>query len=145
MTISDNDLRDEVLRKFSSQRLLDELERRGTLLHTSWLTEFREANLSRLPRFGHGDLHDPNAWGPMKWGCALAGEVGELCNVLKKYERQLPSDPKPDDLYVAIGEEIADVLTYLDLLAAWFDIQLAPVAITKFNRVSQRAGFPERL
>jgi NTP pyrophosphatase (non-canonical NTP hydrolase) len=81
----------------------------------------------------------------MQWGCALAGEVGELCNVLKKYERQMPTDPSPDTLYVAIGEEIADVLTYLDLLAAWFDIDLARVTATKFNKVSQRSGFPERL
>lgn len=110
------------------------------------LEGFRAANLSRLSRFGHGGLRDTaEAWSPMQWGCALAGEVGELCNVLKKYERQMPSDPKPDDLYGAVCEEIADVLTYLDLLAAWFDIDLARVTILKFNKVSQRAGFPERL
>ncbi len=159
MTISDNDLREEVLRKFSSQRLLDELKRRGVQdsteallgelrkrgVHGSWLKTMRAANLSRLPRFGHGELRDPNAWGPKKWGCALAGEVGELCNVLKKYERQMPTDPSPNDLYGMVCEEIADVLTYLDLLGAWFDIDLARVTALKFNKVSQRHGFPERL
>lgn len=138
-----NPILQTALSQCTNSELLDELRRRG--IHGSWLKVFREANLSRLPRFGHGDLRDPNAWSPMKWGCALAGEVGELCNVLKKYERQLPSDPKPDDLYGSVCEEIADVLTYLDLLAAWFDVDLARVATIKFNKVSQRAGFPERL
>ena len=81
----------------------------------------------------------------MQWGCALAGEVGELCNVLKKYERQLPTDPTPDDLRAAIGKEIADVAIYLDLLAAWFDYDLARLIERKFNESSKRLGFPERI
>ena len=107
-----------------------------------FLVILREANLSRVSRFGHGGLRE---WSPMQWGCALAGEVGELCNVLKKYERQLPTDPTPDDLRAAIGKEIADVAIYLDLLAAWFDYDLARLIERKFNESSKRLGFPERI
>lgn len=53
-------------------------------------------------------------WTPTDWGCAAAGEMGELCNLLKK---QLRGDEvKKED----IAGEIADVVIYLDLLAAPF-------------------------
>lgn len=112
-----------------------------------FLRRLRYANVSRVPRFGHGDIHDDpettGAWSPMKWGCAAAGEMGELCNLLKKYERQLPSDPKSDELISSIAEEIADVIIYLDLLAELFGFDLPRVIAQKFNRVSHRYGHPE--
>jgi NTP pyrophosphatase (non-canonical NTP hydrolase) len=111
----------------------------------SFLATLRAANLSRVVRFGHGDIKALHGWGPMQWGCALAGEVGELCNFLKKYERQMPSDPSLEDLSIEIAGEIADVLIYLDLLAAYFDFDLTRVVTTKFNRTSKAKGFPERL
>jgi NTP pyrophosphatase (non-canonical NTP hydrolase) len=81
----------------------------------------------------------------MQWGCALAGEVGELCNMLKKYQRQMPTDPSPDELHAEIGKEIADVFIYLDLLASTFDFDSARVIALKFNATSKKFGFPERL
>lgn len=124
----------------------------------------RAANLSRLPRFGHGELHDPGAWNAMGWGCAIAGEFGELnevaallClselstkvgilnNALKKYERQMYKDPPRNVLLPQIGREAADVIIYLDLLAAFLGIDLQKFTAIKFNEVSVRAGFPERI
>lgn len=105
----------------------------------------REANLSRLPRFGHGELHDRGAWNAMGWGCAIGGECGELLNLLKKYERQMASDPPRNILLPQIGREIADVIIYLDLLAAYLGIDLQKFTAVKFNEVSYRTGFPERL
>lgn len=110
-----------------------------------FLTALRAANLSRVVRFGHGDIKAPHGWGPMQWGCALAGEVGELCNYLKKYQRQMPSDPSPDELHGEIAREIADVFIYLDLLAATFDLDLGRIIASKFNATSKKFGFPERL
>lgn len=110
-----------------------------------FLHRLRDANLTRLEKYGHGALHDPNGWGPMQWGCAAAGEMGELCNLLKKYERQAPTDPKPDDLCIEIAKEIADVIIYLDILAAYFQFDLTRIIQTKFNRDSKKRGFPERL
>jgi NTP pyrophosphatase (non-canonical NTP hydrolase) len=121
---------------------------------SDFLDRLREINLARAVKFGHGDPSEWNeldpmtregSWGPMQWGCALAGEVGELCNVLKKFERQLPTDPKPDELEAMIGKEIADVLIYLDLLASIFSINLRHVTALKFNEVSKRQQMLERL
>lgn len=127
------------------------------------LAQLRRANLSRMPRFGHGNLHSAGSWTPMKWGCAIAGEMGELqevvlvlvatmskkvgalCNTLKKYERQLPSDPAPDELLGQIADELADVFIYGDLLAAFFDLVTARIIAHKFNRTSKKLGFPERI
>lgn len=117
----------------------------GPPVGASFLMALRAANLSRVVRFGHGDIKAPHGWGPMQWGCALAGEVGELCNFLKKYERQMPSDPTPDELFADISKEIADVFIYLDLLASTFDLDLARIISSKFNATSKKFGFPERL
>jgi NTP pyrophosphatase (non-canonical NTP hydrolase) len=44
-----------------------------------------------------------------------------------------------------LAEEIADTVTYADLLAAHYGIDLAAAVADKFNRVSRRQGFPDRL
>lgn len=108
-----------------------------------FLTELRKANLSRVSRYGHGSIE--NGWDLMQWGCALAGEVGELCNVLKKMVRQAPGDPSPDQLTGDAAGEIADVMIYLDLVAAKLDLVLQRVVTRKFNQSSKKFGFPERL
>lgn len=103
----------------------------------------RVANLRRLPEFGHGDIHD--GWNPAEWGNALAGETGELCNVLKKMIRGMPNDPLPDDLWFMAKEEIADVALYLDLVAARLDINLGQAIRDKFNATSYKHGFVTKL
>lgn len=75
-----------------------------------------------------------NNWSATDWGCALAGEVGELCNFLKK---RLRGQPIPEK---AIADEMADVLIYLCLLAANMDINLEQAVVNKFNEVSSRKG-----
>lgn len=40
---------------------------------------------------------------------------------------------------------MADVVCYLDLLATFYGVDLAEAVIRKFNRVSERQGFPDRL
>jgi NTP pyrophosphatase (non-canonical NTP hydrolase) len=44
-----------------------------------------------------------------------------------------------------LAEELADVYTYLDLLATKADIDLPAAIVAKFNKVSRRQGFPDRL
>lgn len=130
---------------FSSDELRAELARRGESAAPDSLARLRAANLVRLPKFGHGNIHSLGAWGPMQWGCAVAGEVGELCNVLKKYERQMPTDPDRDTLTADIGEEIADVVIYLDLLAAYFAMDMRRLIESKFNKTSKKHHLPDRL
>jgi len=48
--------------------------------------------------------------------------------------------PSPKSL-----DELADVLTYLDLLAATLGVDLGRAAAQKFNEVSERVGFPDRI
>lgn len=104
--------------------------------------DLRHANLTRLPDFGHyysGGTSDINSWSPTDWACALAGEVGELCNLVKKMRR--------GEAVAAtdIHEEIADVQTYLDLLAARLGVNLEIATRDKFNKVSNRVGSRIRL
>ena len=132
----------------NNRELIETLQRRATMTAAGapdFLARLRSANLARMPRFGHGEISAPGGWSPMKWGCALAGEVGELCNMLKKYERQMPTDPGQDDLIAEIAYEFADVFIYGDLGAAYFDLSLPHIIETKFNRTSRKFGFPERL
>lgn len=73
------------------------------------------------------------------WALALAGEVGELCNFIKKQDR----DGK--DYSLEIRKEIADIQTYLDLLANHIGVDLGQATIDKFNEVSGRIGSKVKL
>jgi NTP pyrophosphatase (non-canonical NTP hydrolase) len=80
----------------------------------------------------------------------MCGEAGEAANVVKKlrrYECGLcgVNDPSEADLRAMLTEEIADVLCYADLLATYYGIDVAAAITAKFNAVSERQGFPERL
>lgn len=98
--------------------------------------EFQKTNAVRCVKGFKAGIHD---WNPMEWACALAGEVGELCNLLKKrYGRNDTSIPSKD-----IADEVADVYIYLDLLATCLDMDMAEVVRAKFNRTSEKVGVPE--
>lgn len=103
--------------------------------------DLRDANLRRLPAFNK-KLED---WGGPQWGNALAGEVGEACNVVKKMDRQLPTDPGHEESIANLALELADVICYADLLAARFGIDLGEAVRRKFNIVSDRRGSDVRL
>ena len=90
-------------------------------------------------------------WSPAEWGNALAGECGELCNVLKKILRhdkaiqQNAVSATREELVAMAAEEIADVYTYLDLVAQVLDIDMYDAIRDKFNKISEREGLPQRL
>lgn len=88
-------------------------------------------------------------WSINDWALALAGETGELCNVLKKMNRvrdQLAGNKETaEELRAKLFDEIADVFLYLDLLATAAGVRLDQVVRDKFNRKSEEMGFPERL
>ena len=66
------------------------------------------AGLAQTIQQRNGEVYQPvDEWSPTDWGCALAGEVGELCNFLKK---RLRGQDIPDK---AIADEIADVMICL--------------------------------
>ncbi len=93
----------------------------------------RSYNLLRNDKcFGPLDL-----WSETDWGCALAGEVGELCNILKKRLRGDADDTLSTE---AAGKELADVVIYADLLATRMGLRLGDLVQQKFNEVSDRIG-----
>lgn len=99
----------------------------------------------------HPGFPDDTAWSGADWSNAMCGEAGEAANVVKKLRRYEtgaapgPLDPPPEQLRSMLADAIADVFLYLDLLAAKYDIDLPAAIVSKFNRVSERQGFPERL
>lgn len=110
--------------------------------------EFAEANRTRCRRW-----HDPASepWTGADWSNAMCGEAGEAANVVKKLRRQEtftargPDDPDASVLRSMLADEIGDVIAYVFLLADFYDIDVAQATAGKFNRVSVRQGFPERV
>ena len=85
-----------------------------------------------------------DTWSPTDWACAMAGEAGEACNVVKKL-RRIDSSPQIAHaeralLLVHAADEIADTVIYLDLLAARLSIDLGAAVRRKFNATSMKVG-----
>jgi len=109
--------------------------------------ELRLQNFTRRNRW-HNPETEP--WTGADWSNAMGGESGEAQNVVKKLRRHEThtspqGDPSMSELLVALARELADVVTYADLLAAYYGINLGSAVAEKFNLVSERQGFPERL
>ena len=69
---------------------------------------------------------------PSYWGCAIAGEVGEACNLIKKLER----DGK--DINSELAYELADIFIYTELIARYFGIDLEEAVKCKINIVNNK-------
>ena len=92
---------------------------------------FHEENVKRCEKM----FHSVDEWSESDWGNALAGEVGELCNMIKKRRRG-------EDIPVEeLAKEMADVFCYLDLLSEKLDIDLYEAIVNKFNEVSKKIGY----
>lgn len=97
------------------------------------LQRLRKANPARCrDGFGHAVTDMPILF----WSTAVAGEVGEMCNIIKKVER----GDKIDNWREMVAKEAADVVIYLDLLCTSLEIDLETSIINKFNEVSDRVG-----
>lgn len=108
----------------------------------------RRANIERLPLFKnkHGkpahSKRDGSDWTPAQWLQAVLGELGEYANLRKKYER---GDIGRAEFHAEAKKELADVQTYLDLLAFQLGVDLGEATIEKWNEVSRRVGVPLQL
>lgn len=112
----------------------------------------RRVNVERCKRWHPTFLtSDPMAWTSADWSNAMCGEAGEAANVVKKLRRIEteaavgPDDPDAVQLRNMLADELGDIIAYVDLLAAHYEIDLSTAVASKFNRVSERQGFPERL
>ena len=83
----------------------------------------------------------------------MAGECGEACNKVKKL-RRIAETPESEAVHESryrdeksygdhvefLAMELADLVTYADLLAARLGIDLGEAVTRKFNRVSHRVN-----
>lgn len=109
--------------------------------------QLRAANARRLPQFrnARGERSHPkddgSDWSPADWMVAVVGELGEAANLMKKIRR---GDFAPGADTAAAAEklrhEFADFITYADIMAYQFGIDLGEAVREKFNIVSQRVG-----
>ena len=123
-------------------------------MSTLTFDQLRRANKLRLPEFlnGRGEpahsKSDGSDWSPAQWLQAVVGELGEFANIRKKYER---GDIDHADYSILARKELADVQTYLDILALraldsrdgvahGSGVDLGQATTDKFNEVSVRVG-----
>lgn len=114
---------------------------------------FAIVNEQRAKRWHDGDIA---MWSVSDWLMAMAGEAGEACNAGKKLRRieesiaNLSTEPERqlstrEAALDKIAEELADTVIYCDLVAARIGRPLVDAVRKKFNEVSDRYGFPEKL
>jgi NTP pyrophosphatase (non-canonical NTP hydrolase) len=111
---------------------------------------------------------DTTQWSGADWSNATMGEVGELVEVIellafssaitkhsgvaanlvkkiRRHDTSLGEKIPRDELISELGKEMADVVGYLVVLADHYDLDLGDEVAKKFNEVSIRQGFPQRL
>lgn len=117
--------------------------------------ELHRVNLERALRWHPEGL---DSWSTSDWYTATAGELGELnAEFLKMGDTIKKMNRFRDDIHSANSggslevlrqkakDEIGDVCAYLDLLATRMNLRLEDCIRDKFNKISEREGFPERL
>ena len=92
--------------------------------------EFREI-IKQIKDFGQSlDLY---------WSNAIAGEVGEYCNLIKKFNRgDIKTDLDFKKFRIDISNELADIFIYLVLNARFHLIDLESAILNKIQIVNKR-------
>jgi NTP pyrophosphatase (non-canonical NTP hydrolase) len=106
--------------------------------HDLSFEELSAANAARHAQGGGGGTEA--SWNITDWTNALCGEAGELANFAKKVRRARLTDPTLDEAKEDLAHELADIVTYADLIATKLGINLAEAVRAKFNIVSDRVG-----
>jgi NTP pyrophosphatase (non-canonical NTP hydrolase) len=125
-----------------SEHSLTERERRIVELTAKYvqgqgdfLLKLRAANLARNREW------DPQGKISLTFrSTELAGEIGEVCNEVKKLERERLGLKGSRTSLAKLAAELADGLICLDLLAMEFGIDLAEAVRAKFNATSEERG-----
>lgn len=71
----------------------------------------------------------------------FAGEAGEICNVVKKIERERMGLKGSRSSLLDLAAELADTQITLDLLAMHYSIDIGAATILAFNKKSSEHGF----
>lgn len=83
-------------------------------------------------------FHPLSAWLPGGWPLAICGEAGELANIAKKVVR---GDFSLGDKREEMVKDLADVITYCDLMLSALGVRTVDALYSKFEEVSARVGF----
>lgn len=75
------------------------------------------------------------------YGNALAGEVGEACNIIKKLRRNELIKTGSTATMEDLADELSDVVIYAILTAKRAGIDLTKAIPKKFNKTSRKYGF----
>lgn len=110
---------------------------------------FSRVNLARVKRW-HKGFPGGDGWTGADWSNAMVGEAGEVANAVKKLRRDEDGltgngELTRAELLADLADELGDVVAYLDLLAQYYGIDLAEAVANKFNKVSKKNGFPEKV
>jgi NTP pyrophosphatase (non-canonical NTP hydrolase) len=106
--------------------------------------QLRRANRARLPHFKNRNGNpahstpDGSDWCLAQWCNAVTGELGEAANIIKKIER---GDFTLEQSRDSLARELADAVTYIDILAFRAGIDLGAATAEKWNEVSLRVGY----
>lgn len=103
-----------------------------------------------------GDLRYANVQRNIEWdpegkigatfrGLELAGEVGEVCNIVKKLERERLGLPGSRSSFSRLALELADTQITLDLLAMHYSVSLEEAVRLAFNAKSDEFNFSTRI
>lgn len=130
------------------------------------LQEFRRVSAERSRQWGDKDefgrLYRSNGMGgeggevmeaakaltQMMLLASFGAAIGKSQNIVKKMERtrlDVAGGISEEQGKQNLADELADVFIYLDLLAASYDINLEEAIRSKFNRISVKYGFPQRI
>ena len=100
---------------------------------------FQSLNRERCEEgFGHRVAWDESTWPIQNWALAIAGESGELANLVKKCLR---GDFTVQSKRAEILGELADIITYCDLAMSSLGAQTGVEVWRKFHEVSRRIGW----
>lgn len=120
----------------------------GYLTNGLTFNTLTDASVKRLPHFKNAkgeQAHsnpDGSDWSLTDWMTAVAGEVGEAANIIKKIRR---GDFSLEEAKEPLSEELADAVCYIAILAFRADIDLGKAIIRKFNAVSAKVGSQIRI
>lgn len=103
-------------------------------------SKLRDANAARQK-----ECDADNKISLVYWGNAIAGETGELCNVIKKIERERLGLKGSRATRADLVAELADIIIYADLLAMSEGVDLDSAVRNKFNATSEKLGLKTRL
>lgn len=104
------------------------------------LQELRKASSERAVHWNKGNPA-PNSFAFIE----LFGEVGEVCNACKKLIRHEMGWVGGESDITNLKEELGDVVICVDLIASRYGIDLWEAIREKFNKTSDKHGFPVKL